>query len=654
MTASTTATEVLWRPDEQQITETNLTRFQAHIESITNQKFESYDALHRWSVEHSAEFWREVWLTSELIGDGSLEPAATDLDQFPGTRWFPNLQLNFAENLLRFRDDRPALICRFETDQRRVITYKALFDQVEALATVMRAEGIVAGDCVAGFLPNISEAIVAMLATTSIGAIWSSCSPDFGVNGATDRFGQIEPKLLFASDAYYYNGKIVDCHEKLSAIRESLPTLTMTILVPIFASDQREQLLKHSDVCLFEDFVQRHPPEPLQFVRRPFNHPIYVNFSSGTTGIPKCIVHGAGGTLLQHQKEHRLHTNLKSTDTLFFHTTCGWMMWNWLVSALACGCPIVLFDGSPLAKRGKVLIDMIDQENITVFGVSARYLASIEQLGIKPAQSHQLECLTTILSTGSPLNRSSFEYVYRDFKPAVNLASISGGTDIISCFLLGNPNLPVISGEIQCKGLGMAVEFWDEHDTSSVGVTGELVCTRPFPSTPIGFWNDQNGEKFHNAYFSQHAGVWTHGDYGETTASGGAIIHGRSDAVLNPSGVRIGTAEIYRQVDKVPEVLESVAVGQTLEDDERIILFVRLVDGLTLDDELIEHIKAVIQSNTTRRHVPAKIIQVSDIPRTLSGKVVEVAVRNVINGVPVANQASLANPEALALFENLV
>lgn len=648
-----TSGELLWQPTPSQIAKTNLSSFQAHIESITNQTFDNYGALHRWSIEQSPQFWREVWVTSQLIGEGSLEPTATDLDQFPGTQWFPELRLNFAENLLRYSDDRPALISRFETNDRSVLTYGELYDQVEALASVLRGEGIVAGDRVAAFLPNISQTIIAMLATTSIGAIWSSCSPDFGVAGATDRFSQIEPKILFAVDTYFYNGKVIDCHDKLQAIRESLPTLQTTVLVPFFESEGREALLLLEGVSSYSDFLLRHTQLPLVFERLPFDHPIYINFSSGTTGIPKCIVHGAGGTLLQHHKEHRLHTDLKRSDTLFFHTTCGWMMWNWLVSALACGCPLVLFDGSPLAKKGSVLIDMIDDEDITVFGISARYLASIEQLGIKPIQSHKLTNLRSILSTGSPLNKTGFEYVYWDFKTDVSLASISGGTDIISCFLLGNPNLPVYSGEIQCKGLGMAVEFWDEQDNSTVGVTGELVCTQPFPSTPVGFWNDPDNEKFHNSYFSQHPGVWTHGDYGEITESGGAIIHGRSDAVLNPSGVRIGTAEIYRQVEKVQEVLESVAIGQTWKDDERIVLFVRLADGVELTKPLVEHIKAVIQANTTRRHVPAKIIQVADIPRTISGKIVEVAVRNVVNGIQVVNLASLANPEALVLFEDL-
>jgi len=648
-----TSGEMLWQPSSSQIAQTNLSSFQAHIESITNQTFDNYAALHLWSIEQSPQFWREVWVTSELIGDGSLDPAATNFDRFPGTQWFPELRLNFAENLLRYRDERPALIGRFETDDRSVLCFNELYDRVEALASVLRGEGIVAGDRVAAFLPNISEAIIAMLSTTSIGAIWSSCSPDFGVAGATDRFGQIEPKILFAVDAYFYNGKVVDCHDKLKAIRENLPTVRTTVLVPFFESDGREALLKLDGVCSYGDFLRRHEQLPIVFERLPFNHPIYINFSSGTTGIPKCIVHGAGGTLLQHHKEHRLHTDLTRSDTLFFHTTCGWMMWNWLVSALACGCPLVLFDGSPLAKEGHVLIDMIDDEDITVFGVSARYLASIEQLDIKPIQSHKLTNLRGILSTGSPLNRTGFEYVYRDFKKDVNLASISGGTDIISCFLLGNPILPVYSGEIQCKGLGMAVEFWDEQGNSTVGVTGELVCTHSFPSTPVGFWNDADNEKFHKSYFSQHPGVWTHGDYGEITESGGAIIHGRSDAVLNPSGVRIGTAEIYRQVEKIQEVLESVAIGQAWEADERIVLFVRLADGALLTQRLIEHIKEVIKASTTRRHVPAKVIQVADIPRTISGKIVEIAVRNVVNGLPVANQASLANPEALALFENI-
>ena len=644
---------ILWQPDDSSVAAANMTNFQARVEAATGKSFARYADLHEWSIEHPADFWTQVWHFCELTGEGELEPAVQNLEQFPGTDWFPNLRLNFAENLLRYRDDRPALIARLENSERREITYRALFAEVEQLASVLRAEGLVAGDRVAAFMPNTIETIVAMLATTSLGAIWSSCSPDFGVNGATDRFGQIAPKILFAVDAYLYNGKTIDCHEKLQKIRKHLDSLETTVLVPFFDSPGRDDLLSEANVCLYAEYLKRHPTEPLQFERFPFDHPLYINFSSGTTGVPKCIVHGAGGTLLQHQKEHVLHTGLTRDDTFFFHTTCGWMMWNWLVSGLACGCPLILYDGSPLARRARVLIHLIDEEQISVFGVSARYLASIQQAGVKPRATHQLGRLRSILSTGSPLNKAGFEYVYRDFKSNVNLASISGGTDIISCFLLGNPTLPVINGEIQCKGLGMAVEFWDMAGQCAVGVTGELVCVKPFPSTPLGFWNDPEDKRFIASYFAQHPGVWTHGDFGEITINGGAIIHGRSDSVLNPSGVRIGTAEIYRQVDKVAAVEEAIAVGQAWKDDERIILFVQLKDGVALDAALIDEIKTVIQVNTTRRHVPDKIIQVTDIPRTLSGKIVEVAVRDVINGREVLNQASLANPEALELYKDL-
>jgi acetoacetyl-CoA synthetase len=648
-----TSPEVLWQPDAEAVAKAPITHYQSYVASATGETFDDYAALHRWSIDHPEVFWRSIWEFCELIGEGVLEPAAMNLNQFPGTQWFPGLKLNFAENLLRHRDNRPALIARFETADRRVLTYTELFSEVEKLASAFRAEGLGVGDRVAAFMPNSIETVVAMLATTSIGAIWSSCSPDFGVAGATDRFGQIEPKLLIAVDAYRYNGKIIDCHNKLQSIREQLTSLEATIIAPFFSSPHRHKLLETEDVFSYDDYLIKHPVTPLEFERFPFDHPIYINFSSGTTGSPKCIVHGAGGTLLQHQKEHVLHTGLTRDDTFFFHTTCGWMMWNWLISGLACGCPIVLFDGSPLAGSARVLVDLIDEENISVFGVSARYLASLEQAGVKPISSHKLERLRTILSTGSPLNKSGFDYVYRDFKSNVNLASISGGTDIISCFLLGNPTLPVVNGEIQCKGLGMAVEFWQLDQPCSVGETGELVCLKPFPSTPVGFWHDPENKRFLASYFEQNPGIWTHGDYGELTPSGGAIIHGRSDAVLNPGGVRIGTAEIYRQVEKIASVEETIAVGQIWSGDERVILFVRLQDGLKLDSILVEQIKQVIQQNTTRRHVPEKIIQVADIPRTLSGKIVEVAVRDVINGRPVVNRSSLANPESLELYKDL-
>jgi len=498
-------------------------------------------------------------------------------------------------------------------------------------------------------MPNIAETVVAMLAAASLGAVWSSCSPDFGINGVLDRFGQIEPRVLFAADAYYYNGKICDCLERVQAVCLDVPSIETVVIVPLVGD--RDISSAHPEAIAFASFGDAGAAE-VNFAVLPFDHPLYIMYSSGTTGVPKCIVHGAGGTLLQHLKEHRLQVGLSEGDTFFYYTTCGWMMWNWLVSGLACGATLVLYDGSPFAAEGHLLLDAIDSERINVFGTSAKYIAALEKAGHRPRQSHRLDSLHTILSTGSPLSHESFDYVYRDFKQDLCLSSISGGTDILSCFVGGCPTLPVYSGEIQAAGLGMAVEVWDDIGRSVVGEKGELVCTRPFPSCPLGFWNDDDGRRFHDAYFAIWPGVWAHGDYAEVFPHGGFVIHGRSDAVLNPGGVRIGTAEIYRQVERIDEVLESVVIGQDWQDDVRVVLFVVLREGVALDDALIDRIRRTIRENTTPRHVPARVLQVSDIPRTISGKIVELAVRNVVHGRPVKNTDALANPEALSLFED--
>lgn len=642
--------KALWQPSKERVANSQMTRFQHYVEQRYEKTFHNYSELHHWSVTDIEDFWTTIWDFCELKASTTYQQPTQNLHQFPGTQWFPGSELNFAENLMRYQDDQVAMVGLLENGQRCSYTYAELWLEVEQLASAMRRHGIIEGDRIAGLLPNVPEAVIAMLATTSIGAIWSSCSPDFGINGACDRFSQIEPRLLFTTDAYIYNGKVIDCLSKVVSITDKIASIETTIVIPLLANGEFE-LNEIGRTQTLSAFVEGDITS-LTFTPLPFDHPLYIMYSSGTTGIPKCIVHGAGGTLIQHLKEHRLHTDISRTETLFYFTTCGWMMWNWLVSGLSSGCTLVLYDGSPFAENGEVLLNAIDNEAISVFGTSAKYIAGLEKQGLKPKESHLLNSLKTILSTGSPLSEASYEYVYRDFKADVCLSSISGGTDIVSCFMLGNPNLPVYSGEIQCVGLGMAVEFWNEDNQPVTGETGELVCIKPFPSTPTGFWHDEQDVRFHKAYFSQNSGAWTHGDYGELTERGGTVIQGRSDAVLNPAGVRIGTAEIYRQVETIASVIDSIAVGQEWLDDERILLFVVLQAGITLDDTLIETIKLTIRQNTTPRHVPAKILQVADIPRTISGKVVELAVRKVIHGQPIENTDALANPEALNFFKN--
>ncbi|MDD2089913.1 acetoacetate--CoA ligase [Pseudomonas guariconensis] len=642
--------DVLWRPSTAQIQASRMDAFRRQVNLRYNLQLNDYAALHRWSIEQRPAFWQT--LADYFHVQWHTPPAQTlsEGPQMPDAHWFPGATLNYAEHLLMRRDDRPAVVAVREDGQRQVLSHAQLAAHVAGMQKALQALGIQAGDRVASVMPNTWETLVAMLACTSLGAIWSSSSPEFGLHGIIDRFGQIAPKLLIACAGYQYAGKTIDQVEKINQVTAQLPQLEHLLVVPYTRSHTRREEFVAPRVSLWGDFYQ--PGGEPRFTALPFDHPLYILYSSGTTGVPKCIVHRTGGVLLQHLKEHGLHNDLKADDVLFYYTTCGWMMWNWLASGLAVGATLVLYDGSPFHPGPQRLLDLIDAERIHAFGTSAKYLAALEQEGLDPAKSHRLNSLRLIMSTGSPLSPHSYDYVYRKIKPDLCLASMSGGTDIVSCFVLGNPVLPVRRGEIQCKGLGMAVEVWNEHGQPVIGEKGELVCTRNFPSMPVGFWGDNDGSRYHDAYFSQYPGVWAQGDYAEQNAEGGMIIHGRSDAVLNPGGVRIGTAEIYRQVEKVEEVVESVAIGQDWHNDVRVVLFVRLREGLQLDDALRQHIRQVIRQYTTPRHVPAVIVQVTDIPRTISGKLVELAIRNVVHGLPVKNTDALANPEALAQFRD--
>jgi acetoacetyl-CoA synthetase len=643
------AVKPLWEPSQTRIESAIITRFAREAIREWALDLNDYPAFYRWSAERPGEFWQSVWKHCGVRGDPGRQ-ALVDGDQMPGARFFPDGRLNFAENLLRRRDSSDALVFWGEDKVKRRLTHAALYDQVSRLAQALRAAGVAPGDRVAGYLPNMPEAVIGMLATASVGAVWSSCSPDFGVQGVLDRFGQIAPKVLITVDGYWYNGKEIALLDKVREIAGKLPSLERVVVVPYLAEGADVTTL--AKAARLAEFVADFAARDIEFPPLPFDHPLYILYSSGTTGVPKCIVHGAGGTLLKHLSEQQLHSDLRPGDRLFYFTTCGWMMWNWLASGLASGATLLLYDGSPFVQEGSILFDYADAEGMTQFGTSAKFIDECRKRGLAPARTHKLKTLRAILSTGSPLAPESFDYVYAAFKRDVCLSSISGGTDIIGCFVLGNPVLPVWRGELQCRALGLAVEVFDENGKPVRGTKGELVCTKPFPSMPIGFWNDPDGKKYHAAYFERFPNVWCHGDYVELTEHDGMVIYGRSDAVLNPGGVRIGTAEIYRQVESLDEVLESLVIGQDWDNDVRVVLFVRLREGLALDDVLIGKIKQRIRANTTPRHVPAKVIQVTDIPRTKSGKIVELAVRNAVHGQPVKNVEALANPEALEQFRN--
>jgi acetoacetyl-CoA synthetase len=670
--------KLLWAPSAARVANANITHFIAEVNERYKLNINDYWQLHEWSVTCMAQFWDAFWDYAGVVAQTKGERVLIDEDKLPGARFFPDARLNYAENMLKVRDDSDAVIFWGEDNVRRRITRRSLYKRVSRVAQALRAEGVKPGDCVAAYMPNIPETLVAMLACAAIGAVFTSCSPDFGVRGVLDRFGQVQPVVLFAADGYWYGGKHTCCIDKIREIQQALPSVRKVIVVAYTREAEGYESAKIEDeepretfavdsipLAVHGDaFVEPYAPGEIAFEKLPFDHPLFVLYSSGTTGAPKCLIHRAGGTLLMHLKEHLLHGDIKSDSRLFYFTTTGWMMWNWQMSALASGATLMLYDGSPFVGRGNILFDYIDATDITHFGTSAKFIDSIIKLKLEPKSTHKLENLSTIFSTGSPLSPDGFDFVYRAIKDDVCLSSISGGTDLLGCFVGGVPTLPVYRSEIQAPKLAMDMAIYDDDGKplapTATDARGELVCRKPFPTVPLGFWGDSDGSKFHEAYFARFANTWCHGDYAERTAQGGFVIYGRSDAVLNPGGVRIGTAEIYRQVEKLDEVVESIVVGQdwpiasatTQPNDVRVILFVKLREGLKLDTTLEKRIKEEIKNNTTPRHVPAKVLQVTDIPRTKSGKIVELAVRAVIHGRPIKNREALANAEALAQFEN--
>ncbi|GBC62682.1 acetoacetate--CoA ligase [Desulfonema ishimotonii] len=643
--------KLLWTPTETQVRNSNMYAFMTGVNKKYGKNIDGYEALWQWSVDNIADFWAEMWDFAEVISSAPYEQVIDDPARMPGAGWFPGARLNFAENLLRCRDDRPALVFRGEDQVLRRLTYGELYDEVARVAKSLRKMGVQAGDRVVGFMPNMPETIIAMLAAASIGATWSSCSPDFGIKGVLDRFGQIRPKVLFTANGYYFKSRKLDSLERITDILKQIDSVEKVVVVPY--TEETPDISGVPGAVLFEDFRADEAGLEIEFEQLPFDHPLYIMYSSGTTGLPKCMVQGAGGILLHQMKEHLLHTDLKREDHIFYFTTCGWMMWNWLTCALSVGATLILYDGNPFHPGPEALWQMAEEEKISVFGTSAGYIAALMNSGLKPREKFDLSSLRALLSTGSPLSAEGFDFVYEEIKKDLQLASISGGTDINGCFALGNPIGPVYAGELQCRGLGMKVEAFDEDGKPVLGRQGELVCTAPAPSMPIYFWDDPDGKKYHSAYFDVYPGVWRHGDYIEINERGGVTIYGRSDTTLNPGGVRIGTAEIYRQVEMLEEIEDSLVVGQSWKNDVRVILFVKLLPGFDLTDALKNNIRQTIRANASPRHVPAKIIEVPDVPYTLNMKKVELAVKKTIEGRAVLNRDALKNPEILDYYAEI-
>lgn len=643
--------KLLWTPSDERIKGTNMYRFMNFINEKYNKKISEYKHLYEWSIENIPDFWVSLWEFADIKASKQFDQVIDDLNKMPGAKWFSGARLNFAENLLHYRDDQIALIFKGEEQESTSITYAQLYDEVARIAKSLKEAGVQVGDRVVGFMPNMPETIIAMLAATSLGAAWSSCSPDFGIKGVLDRFGQIQPKVLFTANGYSFKGKHIDSLERISNILKELPSIEKLVVVPY--TEQHPDIKGIPNAILYKDFRSSESNLEIEFEQLPFNHPLYIMYSSGTTGLPKCMVQSAGGILIHHLKELMLHSDLKREDTIFYFTTCGWMMWNWLVSSLAVGATLVLFDGNPFHPVPGALWKMAQDEKVTIFGTSAGYLAALQNAGVKPGEEYDLTPLKALLSTGSPLSIESFEYIYREIKEDIQLASIAGGTDLNGCFALGNPMGSVYAGELQCRGLGMKVMAFDENGKPVNNQQGELVCAAPFPSMPIYFWNDPDFEKYHSAYFDVYPAIWRHGDYIIITDRGGVVMSGRSDATLNPGGVRIGTAEIYRQMDQIEEVEDSVVVSQNWKNDVRVILFVKMAEGYELSENLKNKIKNTIRTNASPRHVPAKILAVKDVPYTLNMKKVEIAVRKVIHNQPVLNKDALKNPEALDYYANL-
>jgi acetoacetyl-CoA synthetase len=642
--------KLLWKPDANQANKTHMYRFMRQVNARYNKDFSDYFQLHKWSIENISDFWAMMWEFADIIASANYTQII-DKNVMPGAKWFEGAKLNFAENLLRFRDDKTAIIFKGETQDAIHITYKELYSEVARIAKSLKEIGVTKGDRVVGFMPNMPQSIMAMLAATSMGALWSSCSPDFGIKGVIDRFGQIKPKVLFTANGYSYKGKHIDSLERISSVLQEIDSIEKVIVVPYTEKEPEIKGIAHA--VLYNDFISKDTNCTLSFEQLPFDHPVYIMYSSGTTGLPKCMVQSGGGILINHLKELMLHTDLKRQDNIFYFTTCGWMMWNWLTSSLAVGATLILFDGQPFYPDAGALWKLAQDVGITIFGTSAAYISGIKNAGLQPGKNYDLSALKTLLSTGSPLSVECFEYVYKKIKQDLRLSSIAGGTDLNGCFAAGNPMGPVYAGELQCCCLGMDVKAFDDTGKSLLNKEGELVCVSPFPSMPVYFWDDPDGKKYHDAYFDIYPGIWRHGDFIKITETGGVVFCGRSDATLNPGGVRIGTSDIYRLVDKFKEIQDSVIIGQEWKNDLRVILFVKMAQGHDLTENIKNNIRKIIRSEASPRHVPEKIIEVKDIPYTLNMKKVELAVKKVVQNEPVLNKDALINPESLAYYKHI-